>query len=143
MRIASYLLTMILLAGSAHLWLGELPVPQPVPATKNITQYKWTTKVFEVTAYCPCEICCSPHADRVTASGMSVDGPVKHWVAAPDKYPFGTVMRIPGYARGRPVCVLDRGGAITGNRLDVYFSTHEAALKFGRQKLFVEILTQE
>lgn len=138
MRIASYILTTILLVGSAHLWLGELPVSQLLPP-KNITQHEWITMQFEVTAYCPCELCCGPHADRVTASGMSVDGPVKHWIAAPAHYPFGTVMRVPGYGQGQPVCVMDRGGAITGDRLDVYFSTHEAAIEFGRRTLSVQI----
>jgi len=103
----------------------------------------WESAEFEVTAYCPCEICCGEFADGVTASGQSVYGPVTHWVAADAKYPFGTCFRIPGYNEGRPVVVLDRGGAITGNKIDCYFPDHKSALRFGRQKLIVEYLTGE
>ena len=52
-------------------------------------------------------------------------------------YPYGTVMKIPGYGKG---VVKDTGSAIKGpHRLDVYFSTRKKALKWGRQKLTVKI----
>ena len=52
-------------------------------------------------------------------------------------YPYGTVMKIPGYGKG---VVEDIGSAIKGpHRLDVYFSTRKKALKWGRQKLTVKI----
>jgi hypothetical protein len=35
--------------------------------------------------------------------------------------------------------VLDRGGAIKGNRLDVLYATHEQAQKWGRQTLEVTV----
>jgi len=53
---------------------------------------------------------------------------------------FGTKLVIPGYATERPVEVLDRGGAIKGNRLDVFFPTHAEALKWGRQKVEVVVV---
>jgi len=52
-------------------------------------------------------------------------------------YPFGTRMYVPGWGWGR---VEDRGGAIKGrNRIDLYFSSHDEALQWGRQKLPVQI----
>jgi 3D (Asp-Asp-Asp) domain-containing protein len=52
-------------------------------------------------------------------------------------YPYGTVMKIPGYGK---VVVQDTGSAIKGpNRLDVFFSTRKRALKWGRQWLKVKI----
>ncbi|SHO48848.1 3D domain-containing protein [Desulfopila aestuarii] len=52
-------------------------------------------------------------------------------------YPFGTRMYVPGWGWGR---VEDRGGAIKGrNRIDLYFSSHDEALQWGRQKLPVKI----
>lgn len=52
-------------------------------------------------------------------------------------YPYGTIMKIPGYGKG---VVQDTGGAIKGpNRIDVYFSTRKRALKWGRQPLPVKI----
>ena len=88
-----------------------------------------------VTAYCPCVICCGSYSDGLTASGRPAEG---FLVAAPLDIPFGTLLRIPGYAGGYPVPVLDRGGAIKGNRLDVLFPTHIEALRWGRQYLKVE-----
>ena len=53
-------------------------------------------------------------------------------------YRFGTRLLIPGYGKG---VVADRGSAIKGpHRLDVYFDSHRAARKWGRQDLDVEIL---
>ena len=49
------------------------------------------------------------------------------------------MIRIPGYNGGRAVPVLDRGGAIRGNKLDLFFPTHQAALKGGRRTLTVEL----
>jgi 3D (Asp-Asp-Asp) domain-containing protein len=115
----------------------QLSRPRNRPASPVL---KWTKIVCNVSAYCPCEICCGEYADGVTASGQDVNGPVRHWIAAPARYPFGTVFRIPGYDSGRPVCVLDRGGAIKGNKLDLYFPTHTEALGWGRQIITVEVL---
>jgi Uncharacterized protein conserved in bacteria len=36
--------------------------------------------------------------------------------------------------------VEDRGGAIQGNRIDVFFPTHQEALNFGRQTADVYII---
>ena len=43
-------------------------------------------------------------------------------------------MIIPGYANDKSVKIKDVGGAIKGNRLDVFFYTHEDALNWGRKK---------
>ncbi|MCK5540376.1 MAG: 3D domain-containing protein [Deltaproteobacteria bacterium] len=48
-------------------------------------------------------------------------------------YPFGTRFYIPGYGYGT---VEDRGSAIKGKaRFDLYFKSHNQALKWGRKKL--------
>ncbi|MCP3922805.1 MAG: hypothetical protein GY714_09495 [Desulfobacterales bacterium] len=60
-------------------------------------------------------------------------------IAADTKYyPFGTRMYVPGYGYG---VVEDRGSAIKGpNRIDLYYNSHNEALKWGRKKIGVEIL---
>lgn len=82
---------------------------------------------YLLTAYCPCEICCGQWSNTenpVTASGNpAVEGVT---IAAPSEFAFGTELVIDGHT----YVVQDRGGAITGNHLDVYFSTHEKALNF-------------
>jgi 3D (Asp-Asp-Asp) domain-containing protein len=94
---------------------------------------------MNVTAYCPCKICCGSHAHGITASGKPVSADGGRFVAAPAPYPFGTKLVIPGYNNGQPVQVLDRGGAIKGNHLDVFFPTHEQAKQWGRRWIAVTI----
>jgi 3D (Asp-Asp-Asp) domain-containing protein len=48
-------------------------------------------------------------------------------------------MVVPGYNNDKPVKVLDRGGAIKGDRVDVFFPTHEEALEWGVQNLDVKV----
>ena len=99
---------------------------------------KWESIEMRVTAYCPCPKCCGEYSDGVTASGHEIQ-PGDTFVAADRRYPLRTEMLIPGYSNSRPVKVLDRGGAIKGNRLDVFFATHEEALKWGVKYLEVNV----
>jgi len=92
-----------------------------------------------VSAYCPCEKCCPGTSDNITANGHRIK-PGEKFVAADRRYAFGTMMTIPGYNEGRPVPVLDRGGAINGNKIDLYFDTHKAALEWGVKTLQVRIV---
>jgi 3D (Asp-Asp-Asp) domain-containing protein len=70
----------------------------------------------------------------ITASGTKArPGTI---AADPSLYPFGTVMKIPGYGYGR---VEDRGGAIRGRHIDLYFKSRKEALRWGRQTKEVRI----
>jgi len=51
-------------------------------------------------------------------------------------YPPGTIMEIPGYGLG---IVEDKGGAIKGNHIDLFFSTRQAALNWGNQRMKVSV----
>lgn len=95
-----------------------------------------------VTAYCPGACCCGKYADGVTASGHRIQ-PGEAFVAADRRLPFGTELRIPGYNGGRPVKVLDRGGAIKGDRFDVFFPTHRQALQWGVKYLTVSVVNRK
>jgi 3D (Asp-Asp-Asp) domain-containing protein len=93
-----------------------------------------------VTAYSPDERSCGDSADGITASGYSVWTNGMQLVAADTSVlPFGTLLTIPGYGSDEPVPVLDRGGKIKGNRLDVLFPTHETAIQWGSQRLDVVV----
>lgn len=92
------------------------------------------------TAYSPDEKSCGKWADGFTASGYSVwTNGMKLVAADTDVLPFGSLVSIPGYNGGRPVPVLDRGGKIKGNRLDLLYPTHDIALQWGAQRLTVDI----
>jgi 3D (Asp-Asp-Asp) domain-containing protein len=96
---------------------------------------------MEVTAYCPCTKCCGPLAQGITASGRLVSHNSGKFVAADTGLlRFGTRLEIPGYHGARAVEVIDRGGAIKGHKLDVYFPTHEEALLWGRKMLDVNVV---
>lgn len=99
---------------------------------------QWVIVKMRVTAYCPCEKCCGKHSDGITASGHKIK-PGDVFVAADRRYEMGTQMIIPGYNNGKVVKVLDRGGAIKGNRLDVFFATHQEALNWGVKYLEVKV----
>ena len=99
---------------------------------------EWESIQMRVTAYCPCPKCCGEYSDGVTACGHKIR-PGDTFVAADERYSFGTEMLIPGYSNSQPVQVLDRGGAIKGNRLDVFFATHQEALEWGVKYLEVNV----
>ena len=82
----------------------------------------------------------SPKPTHGPLTGMRVLE-LGHFVAAPAAFAFNTRLRIPGYDGDRAVPVLDRGGAISGDHLDVFFPTHEQAKKWGRQYLAVTVVT--
>jgi 3D (Asp-Asp-Asp) domain-containing protein len=70
----------------------------------------------------------------ITASNKKV-----RWgIVAMDKVPFGTKVYIPYFKK--TFVVEDRGGAIKGNRIDIWMSNRKDALKFGRKKLIVYVL---
>ena len=93
---------------------------------------------MRVTAYCGCPECCGTDSPGITVSGYKIqEGDV--FVAADKRYPFGTEMIIPGYNNSEPVKVLDRGGVIQGNRVDVFFPIHKQALEWGVQNLNVKV----
>ncbi|MCL4219589.1 MAG: 3D domain-containing protein [Candidatus Hydrogenedentes bacterium] len=112
-----------------------------------------TQTTLQTTGYCKCKKCCGWQRNwyfkPVIASGPSKGARKKVGVTASGTkaepgtiaadtslYPFGTVMYIPGYGYGK---VEDRGGAIKGNHIDLYFKTHKQALKWGRQNKAVTV----
>jgi 3D (Asp-Asp-Asp) domain-containing protein len=95
---------------------------------------------METTAYSPDERSCGIWADGVTASNRSVWTNGMKLVAADTKVlKMHSLVSIPGYHNAEIVPVLDRGGAIKGNKLDLLYPTHERALQWGRQRLPVTV----
>ena len=125
------LLTAILLAIAAPWYLPPQLLSQ-LESAGAVYRGKITIKKMLVTAYCPCRKCCGK-TDGITASGYKIQ-PSDKFAAA--DLPFGTILEIPGYGK---VPVRDRGGAITGDHIDVFFPTHQEALNWGRKELEVMI----
>ena len=97
--------------------------------TKKAKSKKKTTKkyvgTFKITGYCSCSSCCGK-SNGITASGTKATAG-RTIAADTSKYPFGTKLVINGHT----YTVEDRGGAISGNRIDMYFSSHSEALQWG------------
>lgn len=89
--------------------------------------------VYKVTAYCSCAKCCGK-TNGITASGKKATS--NNTIAAPSTFSFGTQVII----NGNTYTVEDRGGAITGNRIDIYMDSHAEALSWGVRYLYVEVL---
>ena len=114
-------------------------VSETPAATTEPTEKVTSLGTFKLTAYCPCEKCCGKWGkDRPTdsegnllvktASGEYAKEGVT--IAADTSVlPFGTIVLIDGHE----YIVQDRGGAMDGNKLDIYFESHEEALQFGVQ----------
>jgi len=126
-------------APAATEMLRDTAVTASAVIAPSAINHKLRTIRMEVTAYCPCTKCCGENAHGVTASGHDVSYNNSRFVAADNSLAFGTKLVIPGYAGGA-VEVIDRGGAIKGNKLDVFFATHEEALQWGRQFIEVTVL---
>lgn len=83
---------------------------------------------FKLTAYCNCYQCCGQWAGGATASGTM---PTANNTIAVDTsvIPFGTKVVI----NGTTYTAEDTGSAIKGNKIDIYFDSHQEALNFGVQ----------
>ncbi|MCI8507737.1 MAG: hypothetical protein HFJ06_04140 [Lachnospiraceae bacterium] len=88
---------------------------------------------FVITAYCTCRVCCGVYSGgNRTASGTV---PTSNHTIAVDTsvIPFGTKVVI----NGQVYVAEDRGGAIKGKRIDMFFMTHSEALRWGRRTMEV------
>ena len=108
--------------------------PSRTSASSSSSTSSSTVKIYKVTAYCSCAKCCGSHANGYTASGTKATA--GRTVAAPSNFAFGTKLSI----NGKEYVVEDRGGAINGNRIDMYVSSHAQALAWGVKYLPVEII---
>ena len=98
------------------------------------TEKTYTEKEMIITAYCPCAKCCG-NSNGITASGTKAKQ--GRTVAVDPRYiPYGTEIVIDG----QTYIAEDCGGAIKGNRLDIYFESHREALSFGKQTKIVRIM---
>ena len=121
---------------------AQAPTPSTFPKTHGLTgpavtrsEVSRSAVLYTVTAYCSCVKCCGKD-DGITASGTQATA--GRTIAADiNKLPIGTVVFIEGV--GERV-VEDTGGAIKGNKIDVYFDTHQEALNFGRRTLEVVVI---
>ena len=114
----------------------------------ELSQDKISLGEFILTAYCSCEKCCGRWAkDRpvdengnqlVYGSTGILLVPGLSIAVDPDVIPYNAKVEINGHTYVAHDC----GGAINGNRIDVYFDNHEDALEFGVQTEEIYLLRE-
>ena len=114
------------------------PTLEPTPINENPTSTA-TNYInlgsFKITAYCSCSKCCGQWSGGPTASGVM---PQAGRTIAVDTnvIPFGTQVLIDGHT----YIAEDTGGGIKGNRIDIFFASHQEALNWGIKYKDVSII---
>ena len=90
------------------------------------------SQVYKITAYCSCAKCCGKATGRTAMGTKATAG---RTVAASGKFAFGTKLNINGHV----YTVEDRGGAIKGNKIDIFVNSHAEALAWGVRYLPVSV----
>jgi len=101
-----------------------------LPRTSSATSGGET---YKITAYCACSKCCGKATGRTASGTRATAG---RTVAASSKFAFGTKLNINGHV----YTVEDRGGAIQGNKIDIYMNTHAEALQWGVRYMTVSVV---
>ena len=129
--------------GQESVWLYE---ESQVP-DNYITYYDMTA-----TAYCLCKKCTgkTPGSSGYgrTSSGLVIVSGTSMKVCAVNKnqIPLGTHIYVQGLKGAKDygyAVAADTGGAITTNRIDLYFDNHSTCLQWGRRSVRVYILPEE
>lgn len=105
------------------------------PTTPEV--YMESLGVFKLTAYCSCQKCCGKYAinrpndkdgNEIVYGSTGVRLKAGLSIAVdPNVIPYGSKVEI----NGNTYEAHDTGGSIRGNRIDVYFNSHQDALNFG------------
>lgn len=89
---------------------------------------------FTATFYDNCIKCCGKTTGRTAMGTIATAG---RTVAMSSSYKFGTKIQIKGMGT---YVVEDRGGAIQGNRIDIFVSSHAEALRMGRKTVYLKVV---
>ncbi len=93
------------------------------------------TITMVATGYDGCYECNKPYYGYPSYIGL----PLARGIVAvdPNVIPMGTRLYVEGYGAA---IAADQGNAIKGNRIDLYFDSHQEALKFGKKTVQVTVL---
>ncbi|WEG12742.1 ubiquitin-like domain-containing protein [Pullulanibacillus sp. KACC 23026] len=111
---------------------GTKVVQRAVSTSRSLASSGKTIEMVSTAYSSDCKGC-SGH----TASGVSLHSGAKVIAVDPRVIPLGTKVYVEGY--GYAVAG-DTGGAIKGNRIDIYFSSHSEAKNWGYRRVQVRVL---
>lgn len=99
-----------------------------LPEEKNYVEFS-----VICTAYCSCVECSGIYGNNTSTGVLAT---AKRTIAVdPSVIPYGTKVEIDGSVYVAEDC----GGAIKGNKIDIYFDTHEETESFGVQEKIVKV----
>lgn len=108
----------------AQSYTGLSATPRYADPSMNGYEFLGT---YLTTGYCACMKCCGK-TNGITASGTVARA--NHTIAADTGVlPFGSQIIM----NGQVYTVEDRGSAIRGHRIDIYFASHQEALNYGKR----------
>lgn len=125
--------------------------PSPAPSIEQTTMEVRKPEIislgeYRLTAYCGCSKCCGKWGENrpldengkpiVYTANQSIAKEGVTIAADINILPYGTKVIIDGHE----YIVQDKGGVINGNRIDIYFESHQDALNFGVQykEIYIE-----
>lgn len=90
---------------------------------------------YVITAYCPCEMCCGEWAKNRPNGKVIVNGIELRWGSCASPLPQGTVVFVEGVGQftvhdSTADWIVDK---YDGKIIDIYFETHEEAVRFGKK----------
>lgn len=126
-------------------WISKEPEVVEVNITRPIVRVNcdmqgvepmvnYTKMNVVATAYCPCEKCCGK-SDGITATGIKAKAG-RTIAVDPKVIPYGSEVIIDG----NTYIAEDCGGAVDGNRVDIFFDDHTSALEFGVKNLHAYVV---
>ena len=103
--------------------------------TEEPTSNKVALGRFKVTAYCACDKCCPGTSDGLTyTETVATEG--RTIAVDPKVIPLGSRVEV----NGVEYIAEDIGGAIKGDKVDIFFNSHDVALEWGVQEHDVYLL---
>ena len=136
---AACLLVIICILAAYTACESEQPAPTIIEETyaEETPEDTWNALgEFELTAYCGCELCCGAWSDEKSTTASGTHAAEGRTVAVDtDIIPLGSIVEIDGHE----YVAEDTGAAIQGERIDIYFTSHNDAVEFGRQSGQVKI----
>ncbi len=113
---------------------GGPGAPAPV---KEVAEKGESLGLFTTSGYCTCELCCAGESESLTFSGTVPQA--DHTISADlDLLPLGTKVIINDVV----YTVEDKGSSVLGNRIDIYYASHEEAVAHGAQEVEVFLAKQ-
>ena len=154
MKMTLVTLGAVLFLGSTTFAKTQQPMPENIGYDRHlnkidnsVAEKKWAEEEkakrylgeFVVTAYCGCKICNGKWTGSPCKNGEYPQQGVT--VACdPNVIPLNTYIEIEGY--GIRKCQ-DTGSKIINKRLDLYFDSHQEALKFGVKRIKVYLAKEQ